>query len=369
MRRASRRDDLLVLVLLLLALGLAAGVRFYALGAQSLWSDEGNSAALAARPLAQIARDAANDIHPPLYYALLHLWTRQLGNSEAALRSLSAVLGVVLVWVTAEIGRRMFGRATGLAAAFIAAIAPFQVYYSQEARMYILLALATAVSFLALWGYLVHEARRIEADGDGRPPTRWGLPATVALVISWTAGLYTHYFFPVIMAVQGVLFLVWLWQTRSLDSVLWRLLRWLLLMGLAVLAFAPWAIPAFRQIAGWDAPADRPTLVAGLAAVARQVTSGPQVLLGGATWGPWLLALLAAFGALPWPLSAEKEAPGGRIARLDTIRYVMYPAWVLAPIVAILALGLTRDAYLKFLIVASPAVALLLARAVLGPDR
>ncbi len=64
-----------MLLLLFLVLAIAAGVRFYELGSQSLWADEGNSAALASRSLARIAGDAANDIHPPLYYWLLHLWT------------------------------------------------------------------------------------------------------------------------------------------------------------------------------------------------------------------------------------------------------------------------------------------------------
>ena len=152
--KRSRRDDLLLFSLLALILALAAGIRFYALGSQSLWSDEGNSAALAARSLSQIAQDARGDIHPPLYYWLLSIWTRYFGNSEMALRSLSAIFGVLLVWVIAELGRRLFSPITGLAAGFIAALAPFQVYYSQEARMYILLALEAALAMLLFWHYL-----------------------------------------------------------------------------------------------------------------------------------------------------------------------------------------------------------------------
>jgi hypothetical protein len=46
---------------------------------------------------------------------------------------------------------------------------------------------------------------------------------------------------------------------------------------------------------------------------------------------------------------------------------MVLPAWALIPALALLALGLYREAYLKFLLVSSPAVSLLLARAVLGP--
>jgi mannosyltransferase len=123
----SRRDGSLLLLVLVLILALAAGLRFYQLGAQSLWSDEGNSAALASRSLSQITLDASHDIHPPLYYWLLHLWTGIFGTSETALRSLSALLGVLLVLVIAHLGRCMQGKTLGLVAAFFAAISPFQV--------------------------------------------------------------------------------------------------------------------------------------------------------------------------------------------------------------------------------------------------
>src|SRR5512136_176020 len=117
----SHRDTGLLFLLLLLILSIAAGLRFYRLDAQSLWSDEGNSVALATRSLATITVDAAHDIHPPLYYWLLHLWTGIFGYSEAALRSLSALLGVLLVLAIAELGRRLYGVVTGLLAALVAA--------------------------------------------------------------------------------------------------------------------------------------------------------------------------------------------------------------------------------------------------------
>ena len=95
-------------------------------------------------------KGAAGDIHPPLYYYLLHFWRGVFGSSEFALRSLSAVLGVLLVGLTFLIGRKAFSAGVGLLAAFVAAINPFQIYYSQEARMYMLLAVigAAATFFL-----------------------------------------------------------------------------------------------------------------------------------------------------------------------------------------------------------------------------
>ena len=90
------------LILILAVVALATALRFYALDHSSLWSDEGNTWALVQRPFAQIARNAAADIHPPGYYWALKVWTALWGTSAWALRSFSAVAGVLLVVVIAH---------------------------------------------------------------------------------------------------------------------------------------------------------------------------------------------------------------------------------------------------------------------------
>ena len=82
-------------------------------------------------------------------------------------------------------------------------------------------------------------------------------------------------------------------------------------------------------------------------------------------WWAWLLPALALLGALPWPLTNRHGAGGSN--RLDWLRFTTPVAWVVAPVAMIVAFGLFREAYLKFLLIASPAFSLLLARAVLGP--
>ena len=136
---------------LLLIFVLAFALRAYRLDGQSLWADEGNSAALAGRPFAIIANDAAQDIHPPLYYFCLRVWTRLFGTSEIGLRSLSILWGLLLVAAVYGLGRRAGGEARGLIAALIAAVSPFGVYYAQEARMYIMAAALAGVAGYAAW--------------------------------------------------------------------------------------------------------------------------------------------------------------------------------------------------------------------------
>ncbi len=81
---------------LFVAIAVAFALRVYALGAPSLWNDEGTSVALAPLSLEAIANSAAHDIHPPLYYFLLHFWLPFVGNTEYAIRFLSVIAGVLI---------------------------------------------------------------------------------------------------------------------------------------------------------------------------------------------------------------------------------------------------------------------------------
>jgi 4-amino-4-deoxy-L-arabinose transferase-like glycosyltransferase len=332
-------------------LALAAGLRFYRIGEQSLWADEGNSVAMALRGLGQIAQHAAADIHPPLYYWLLHIWVRVFGTSEAALRSLSAVFGVVLVYVIYLIGRRLRGEQVGVTAALIAAINPFLIYYAQEARMYALLGLWSGLAIYALTLYVL-------AEGAGRMRPSRGLAAL--LVISLAGGLYTHYAFPAIILAINVLYLLWLWDSHRRGYVMERLLWWWGLHLVAGLLFLPWLPIAQRQLTTWPSPETRASLGQVLSAALVTLSLGP-VGYRQAMW-PWNTAFAMGVALGLWP--SVRPARGRREHWLAWgIPFVT----MAAPIVLIVARGLFTEAYLKFLIVGSPGFCLLLARGIIGP--
>lgn len=97
---------------------------------QSLWLDEAISfiAVKNYNFLEIITKFSPGDVHPPLYYLILKLWTALFGYSEIALRFPSVIFGVLTVFLVYKIG--------GKKAAFFMAINPLAIYYSQEARMY-----------------------------------------------------------------------------------------------------------------------------------------------------------------------------------------------------------------------------------------
>ena len=180
-----------------------------------------------------ILRQTGNDVHPPLYFELLHLWRALSGDEEAALRLLSAFLGVLTVALTCALGRRMArgnlspGGATlaGLLAALFLAVSRFAVAWSQEIRMY---ALTSLLAVLAVWA-----ARRVWDRGYRRDAALY--------VLATTAGLYTLYLFAPVWAAVNV---AWLWVWRGAADRRRALLRWAGLQAAIVVLFLPWVVYA-----------------------------------------------------------------------------------------------------------------------------
>jgi len=113
---------------------------FYQIDAQSLWTDE----VISVRRTSQAASLLMSS-QSPLYFSLLVLWTETAGETELALRSLSAVLGLVAIVLVYVVGLRLFNRRIALVATLIMATSPYFIWYAQEVR-YITLLIATSLA-------------------------------------------------------------------------------------------------------------------------------------------------------------------------------------------------------------------------------
>lgn len=130
-------------VLIFAILGLAALLRFYQIGTESVWIDEMLS-----------LRDAEAfewtiPYRRPLYYAILQFWMR-LGQSDAWLRTLSVLFGTASIFLTYRLGKLLISQSVGYTAAFLMAIAPIFIHHSQEIRMYSLIPCLSLAGTLAL---------------------------------------------------------------------------------------------------------------------------------------------------------------------------------------------------------------------------
>src|SRR5262245_17152829 len=122
---------------------LAALLRLVQLNFQPLWWDEGYSVFFATRDVGTLLARTALDIHPPLYYLLLQAWSQAAGTGDVALRLLSVVIGVAIVPLAYAVAHTLLNRRVALVTAFLVAISPLLIYYSQELRMYGLVTLLT----------------------------------------------------------------------------------------------------------------------------------------------------------------------------------------------------------------------------------
>lgn len=304
----------------LFAVLLALSLRVHELGAQSFWYDEGTTATVAPRGLTTIVANAAADIHPPLYYLLVHWWVAAAGSGEIVLRFPSAALGVLSVALAYRLGRDAVGAAAGVAAAVLLATAPLPIWYSQEARMY---ALATALG-LAATAVLLRALVRPTT-------TTW---AAYGVLIAAT--LYTHYFAAAVPLAHAV--------GVALTSRRGRR-PFLLAAGAGGALFLPWVARTYTQLTGWPATTAPfgPTEL-----VAR--TLGLFVRGQGGDRADLLVAL---------PLLMAGTLGAFVLARNATSRWLLL-TYALVPLAAMFAVSVRRPFFHpKFVLLVAPAIDLL----------
>lgn len=354
--------------LLLAVLLLTLGLRLFRLDAQSLWYDEGTSVALAGRDLATITRSAAADIHPPFYYYVLHGWTALAGFSPNAVRALSALVGTALVGITWALGRQMYGAGIGLVAALLAAVSPFAVYYSQETRMYVLVA---ALGALSTWlgGKLViarHGATTDRASTDGAPRAQSATAVRLSVWIAYVATsalvLYTHYFgFTVLLAQSIAVALWWLVAARRRTRFA---IRWATAQLAVGALYLPWLLLTWRQLQGWPAVSEPFGLTFLIRETLRVFSLGLSVEPQMTTWGVWVFAVLLAVGiaaAYSHRRPTFEHSNPARATR-GAWSWLMPVLYLVLPVATMYVLSLRRPLYNpKFLLLALPAFHVLVA--------
>ncbi len=204
---------------------LAASLRWERIGTRNLWQDEAFSLDVARRSLPEILTFLrGNDAHPAGYYVMLSAWIRLVGQDLAWMRILSVAFGLGAIVLTWRLGRQWFSPAVGAGAAALLALNPFQIFASNELRMYMPLEFLALFSTWALW----------RASGSPRSVVRWVIyGASLALM-----GYVSYYSFLLIPAQ-----VLWIFRSRpARDAV-----RQSAIATVAALAlYAPW-IPFLVQ--------------------------------------------------------------------------------------------------------------------------
>ncbi|MBL7184262.1 MAG: glycosyltransferase family 39 protein [Anaerolineae bacterium] len=301
---------------------IAFALRMYRIDYQSIWRDEGVSLHLAASSIPAILTNRASDVHPPLYFILLHFWTGLAGFSELSARFFSLIFGVLLIPALYSVIRNVFGTRTALATTAIAAFSPLYVVYSQEARTYAMLPL--------LYLFIIYRLYQL-ARGEELAWRHW-----IELAVVEVLCLHLHYFSIFAVAYMN-LFLAALWLMAIRNQVFGICTQsahncgcslhvgnhrvekkpgfsryWLSSQVLAALACLPWAWMVIRS---WTAAGSPQPVLAGPTlrmAFLKQASFVWHFSIGGKhLWGHYLFAPLSFLLALAFivalPLSIRVD--------------------------------------------------------------
>ena len=338
-----------LLIGLLLIIALGTGLRMYGLGAESFWLDEAYSVEIASFPTSEVLHELViNDVHPPLYYFIVHFWIKLFGDSEWSVRFISVLFGVLAIPLIFLVALQLFDRITGLFAAALLAVSQFHIGFSQEARMYALLVSLTLLSFY-FFLKLLEDGRRSRL-------------ALVAYVASSTLMMHTHVYSFFIIIAQNTYFLTLAFTSREIFKRTWK--RWLLAqLGLALL-FVPWFFALLRQVSrvrrGFWIPDEPPRAI--LDALYLQAGSSDLA---------WLLFPLVAVAVLSaWKAvtkdagTPESQSPFGESLSSERLKIYLLLLWLISPIILpFLVSKFSSPIFLpKYSIPALPAFMILAAR-------
>ncbi len=194
------------LILGVLIVLVSVALRFYHLTTLSLWTDELFSLATVTlvggdTPWYLYARKSLSALRledsfltwkaaehsPPLFEALLWVWVKLFGNSDFAVRSLSATLGSFAPLIMFLGLRKSLGTYAAVVGGLTLAVMPAAVLYAQELRTYSLLITLSTLATVRLIEHLCQSH-----SPTYQPDSSWWTHYSVDIVI-YTLMSYAHY--------------------------------------------------------------------------------------------------------------------------------------------------------------------------------
>jgi uncharacterized membrane protein len=224
--------------ILILVLLLGAFLRIYGLGEESFWLDESDTVEYTRFSVPEIIEGTYVDStllpeyfgkgagSAPLYYIMTNYWTEIFGLNEFNLRLISALFGILSIYLIFLVGKELFNEKVGIIGAFILAINHQNIFFSQEARMYSMLVALVLLTMLSMLKALSSNKTKY-----------W-----VVFVIGNAALLYTHYFSFFILLFEAVYLLIHLQKDK-------KLFKQMFFSGLGIfLLYLPWIPALFNQL-------------------------------------------------------------------------------------------------------------------------
>ena len=192
----------------------------------SVWFDEAYSGLIARFNFAKIWQLTSVDVHPPLYYFILKIWSDIFGSTDYTMRFLSVFFGAISIIVAFFMLKKMFNNKVATIGAAFMALNPFLIRYGQEMRMY------TMVVFLVILATYI-----LQLALTSKKRSYW-----LAYGVVVSLGMWTQYY-SVFAWLAHFTFLIFHFRAKIFQkNVVYAYL-------LAILVFLPWLPFAVKQIA------------------------------------------------------------------------------------------------------------------------
>ncbi len=188
-------------------------IRLHGLSASNLWLDEANSWQVASGSWSNLVGELRGSPVGPLYFVLLKLWISALGDSAFALRAFSVLASIALIPLVYVVGAKLLSPLAALIAAALTALSPLELYFAQEARMYMLTSL---VALLTFWAYVRwRQAALATLDQSQIAPSVSIRAALLWYVLAAIVLLFTHPVAGTLLVALNLDALVLWWQLRA----------------------------------------------------------------------------------------------------------------------------------------------------------
>ncbi len=214
----------------------------------NIWFDESYSVAIANHSFSEIWQITGNDVHPPLYYWMLHVLQLIFGSNIIIYR-LFSVLAIVIVGILGFTHiRKDFGEKVGLLFSLLTFFLPVMNTYSQEIRMYSWACLF--VTLMCIYAYRLYKNIKEKKENFSEEETKKfnknQLKNLIIFGIFSVFSMYTHYYSLMAAFLVNLALLIFFIKNRNENK---KMLRNFIILGIIeVVLYIPWLYYLLIQV-------------------------------------------------------------------------------------------------------------------------
>lgn len=222
---------------------IALSLCFLAVG-DEIWFDEVFSVSIVKHSFSDIISFTAADVHPPLYYFILKLFTLVFGQRMSVYHLVSIIPFVLMLLAIGRFVSKHFGFQEAMLSVLLVTAAPNMLMYAVEIRMYSLCCLFVVLS-------MILAVELCENPDSSKTSAGWfhrvlGNKKWAAFAVVNVLAAYSHYFAgAAVLLVAGCLFVFFLLQKENRKK---NLIHWFLSMAATGVLYLPWLIVFYQQL-------------------------------------------------------------------------------------------------------------------------